>query len=70
MEREGGNDDASRIAYGFKICTSRSPNPKECAVLQKTFQSQREHPSTDENANPMIVIARVLLNLDETVTKE
>jgi hypothetical protein len=68
MEREGGNDDASRIAYGFKICTSRPPSPRECAVLEKTCRSQREHATAE--SDPMVVIARVLLNLDETVTKE
>lgn len=91
--REGGPDDASRIAYAFRLCTSRSPSPKESAELQKLLNSRREHlkkgtlkaadiafssltkatdipgDATPNDIAAWAIVSRVLLNLDETITK-
>ncbi|MEZ5385495.1 MAG: PSD1 and planctomycete cytochrome C domain-containing protein [Prosthecobacter sp.] len=67
MWKEGGTTDAARIAHGFKLCTGRSPTPKESGVLLDMLQ--RHHAKTGE-IDSRTLVARVLLNLDETITKE
>ena len=91
--REGGSDDASRIAHAFRLCTSRAPAEKESAQLLSLLGSRRERLKKGElraadiafsaltkpsdlpaDATPneiaaWAIVARVLLNLDETVTK-
>ncbi|MFN7564686.1 MAG: DUF1553 domain-containing protein, partial [Prosthecobacter sp.] len=61
MEKEGG------IAFGFRLCTNREPTKKELQALEALAKRQ----STRKDAiPPMVAVARVLLNLDETITKE
>ena len=62
MEHSGPNDE-SRIRYAFERCVGRIPQPKETAVLLKVLAGQ----STVE---AWTTVSRVLLNLDETITKE
>lgn len=69
MEKAGAGDDAKAISHGFTLCTSRPPTAKEAALLTDLLQRQRQMKSAEE-ALPMVVVARVLLNLDETITKE
>ncbi len=67
MWKEGGTDDTSRIAYGFKLCTGRAPTPKESSVL---LEMLHRHEQKKSELAPQTLVARVLLNLDETITKE
>ena len=67
MWKEGGATDASRIAYGFKLCTGRAPHSKESSVL---LDMLTRHQSKPGEIAPRTLVARVLLNLDETITKE
>jgi hypothetical protein len=91
--REGGPDDASRIAYAFRLCTSRPPAPQESAALQKLLHSRREQlrngtlkaadlafspfakatdipgDATPNEIAAWAIVSRVLLNLDETITR-
>lgn len=67
MWKEGGGDDASRISYGFKLCTGRAPTAKEGGVLLAMLH---RHEQGKGGLPPRTIIARVLLNLDETITKE
>lgn len=67
MWREGGPNDASRITYGFKLCTGRAPTTKESSVL---LDMLKRHRSKSGEVDPRTLVARVLLNLDETITKE
>jgi hypothetical protein len=67
MWKDGGATDASRIGYGFKICTGRSPTPKESSVMLDMLE---RHRSKRGEIDPRTLVARVLLNLDETITKE
>ncbi|MBB5036263.1 PSD1 and planctomycete cytochrome C domain-containing protein [Prosthecobacter dejongeii] len=69
MEKAGAGDDAKAISHGFTLCTSRPPTVKEAALLTDLLKRQRQIKAADE-APPMVVVARVLLNLDETITKE
>jgi hypothetical protein len=91
--REGGQTDASRLAFAFRLCTSRLPTVDERSALLKLLSSRRDRlkrgelKAGDIAFNPLTkpadippdatpneiaawsIVARVLLNLDETVTK-
>jgi hypothetical protein len=43
-------DDAARLAYGFRLCTSRLPNEKELETLKKLLADQREAYKGDAEA--------------------
>lgn len=54
-----------RIAHGFESATCREPSPKELDDLDDLYAALK-----DENeSEPMTIIASVLLNLDEVLTK-
>jgi hypothetical protein len=40
-------EDARRLAYGFRLCTSRPPTEREQAVLRKLLDDQRAHFKAD-----------------------
>lgn len=67
-EAAKGNDRAA-IAHGFQLCTSRLPSTREETLLLNLLQQQRQNAQAG-SLPPMVTIARVLLNLDETITKE
>jgi hypothetical protein len=58
IQREGGDTDEARARFGFRLCTAREPDAAELAILLRLL--------AQENWN---ALARVLLNLDETITK-
>ncbi|MBI4902699.1 MAG: PSD1 domain-containing protein [Acidobacteria bacterium] len=80
---EGGKDDAQRIQYAFRRCLSRPPSAAERDELQTLlarararYQSGGLKPEemnggeADARLAGWTAVARVLLNLDETITKE
>lgn len=67
MWKEGGGDDAARISHGFQLCIGRQPTAKETAVLVDMLKRHQPKPGDIDSHT---LIARVLLNLDETITKE
>ncbi len=87
---EGGAADSARLAYGFKLVTSRAPIEKEQAILKKTFDDLKSRYVADPEAAKKAItvgeskvpaevpavelaaytmLASLLLNLDESVTK-
>ena len=91
---EGGDSDASRLSYGFRLCTGRRPSATELEVLNGLIAREARR-FADGFANPWLVatgnhekpadlppgatpsqlatytlVSRVMLNLDETITKE
>lgn len=44
------DEDRKRIAYGFRICTSRPPTEKEMEILTKLLNDQRAHFKADIKA--------------------
>ncbi|MBX5494646.1 MAG: DUF1553 domain-containing protein, partial [Bryobacteraceae bacterium] len=64
--KNGGKRDEDRITYAFRRCLARKPNAEELAELTAFLNKQR--PRGEEAA--WTALARVLLNLDETISKE
>ena len=90
MMKEGGNDAASRMTFGFQLVTARLPSVEERQILQRLYQQRLEQFQQDPIAAQAMlsvgdsardtdldlaehaawtVIARLLLNLDETINK-
>jgi len=82
---DGGAGDPERLAYAFRRCVGRLPSDHERKVLLEFLDRQKENlaPAPDRirelsgakgEAAPergaWTALARVLLNLDETITKE
>jgi len=66
-------DDSERIRHAFRLCLSRQPNEREVQRLNELLtrqlaQEQGDEPSRRREA--WKTVARVLLNLDETMTRE
>ena len=83
--KEGGATDVERLAFAFRRCLGRTPSAREQAVLLEFVKKQKERlgaapdrikqlvgakndPTPDQAA--WTAAARVLLNLDETITRE
>ncbi len=77
---EGGADDRSRAAYAFRLCTARWPDPGTLDRLIAALEREREHfranaesaraVAGSEELAAWTLVANVLLNLDETLTRE
>jgi hypothetical protein len=91
--REGGGDNAARLAYAFRRCLGRLPTQPEAEILLgllsrqtarfasgelKAWEFAAENPEQPPELPPGVtaadlagwtVVSRVLLNLDETLTK-
>ncbi|MEZ6143268.1 MAG: DUF1549 and DUF1553 domain-containing protein, partial [Zavarzinella sp.] len=70
-----------KIDYGFQLCLARTPNTRERARLIQFVEEQQAYYETqaaeaqklspgDPTLAPWIMLSRVLLNLDETITRE
>jgi hypothetical protein len=64
--REGPSDDHERIGFAFRLCMGRQPNEREQKTLEHLLQKQHEAKPVDAWTS----VARVLLNLDEFITRE
>jgi cytochrome c553 len=63
---EGPADDAGKIAFAFRVCFCREPTAPEAQRLLTYLEARRK-------ANPATAwaaVARVLMNLDEFITRE
>ena len=83
--KEGGAGDAERLTFAFRRCVGRAPSAKEQTMLLDFVKKQKERlgaapdrikelvgakndPTPEQAA--WTAVARVLLNLDETITRE
>jgi hypothetical protein len=64
--KEGGPDDDKRIEFAFRLCLARDPNLAETELLARLLREESGHNPHDAWTG----IARVLLNLDEFITRE
>lgn len=80
--REGGDPDAARATYGFRLATSRKPTATELDSLLSAYAKDREYfehhkqeaaavsGQSDPELAAWTMFSNVVLNLDETLTKE
>ncbi|MCB1237622.1 MAG: DUF1553 domain-containing protein, partial [Verrucomicrobiae bacterium] len=70
--KEGGRTDAERLDYAWRLALARPPEPDEVATLTTLMDKQRKAaPKAGAGEQAAYTLAaRVLLNLDETFTKE
>ena len=64
--RESNSEDGERIGYAFRLCLGRQPSERERQALERLLQRQGGTKSLDAWTS----VARVLLNLDEFITRE
>jgi hypothetical protein len=67
--REAGPEPEARAVYVFRLATARRPSAAELAPLLRFYRAQAERHAGDDAA-AWTMVASVVLNLDETVTKE
>jgi len=92
--KEGGETDAERVAYAFRLCTARRPTSQEAGVLLNLLAKEDQRIAdgwisalelsglggsaasilptgvTPRRAAAWTAVVRVILNLDETITKD
>jgi len=66
MREQSTADQA--IEYGFRRCFSRKPGAEEKERLKQLFEDERSQGANADQA--LTTVARVLLNLDELITRE
>ena len=65
--KDGPKENSPRLDYAFRLCVARAPSAAEHARLESLLQQQL----TDTQPKAAwTTVARVLLNLDETITRE
>jgi hypothetical protein len=83
---EGGSTDRARLDYAARRVLARVPTAEEAKILlallekerqrfalrvpESTFDPKAFSGAADADAAPWTAVARVLLNLDEAITKE
>ncbi|MDB5313502.1 MAG: Planctomycete cytochrome [Gemmataceae bacterium] len=66
IEKDGPADDSGKVTFAFRVCYARDPSTAETARVLAYLESQRKaNPKTAWSA-----LARVLMNLDEFITRE
>jgi hypothetical protein len=80
--REGGRDDRSRVSYGFRLATGRLPKSGEADAILAWLEQEKQKPADkassaklspsikSSEAPAYVMLANILLNLDEALTKE
>jgi mono/diheme cytochrome c family protein len=64
--REAKPTDAERLRHAFRLCLARPPSAAEANRLRELFAEQGDVPAQEV----WTAVARVLLNLDEFITRE
>lgn len=68
LAAESGDLD-QRLKRGFERCMSRPPEPKELHSLRTLYHDQLDLAAGDPSL-AMVAVARVIMNLDEFITRE
>jgi hypothetical protein len=65
--REGPPGTSERLRFAFRLCLGREPDAQELKQLVDILGRQRD--GSDERP-AWVLVSRVLLNLDEFITRE
>ncbi len=65
--RQGGASDSDRLTFAFRRCLSRRPTQGESSELLSFLEKERQRLP---DFAVWTAVSRILLNLDETITKE
>ncbi|PYI89722.1 MAG: hypothetical protein DME26_00605 [Verrucomicrobia bacterium] len=71
--REAPKNNAAGLEYAFRLCVSRKPAPDEKQRLNELLSAdlrEAEGNEVQKQTEAWTTVARVLLNLDETITRE
>jgi hypothetical protein len=69
--KEGPSGDAARLEYAFRVCLARPPGKEEARRLGGLLKAQLASESGEgAQLAAWTTVGRVLLNLDETITRE
>jgi hypothetical protein len=60
--------DEQRLTQAFRLATARVPKPSEVTSLARLLHAERTVGPNDSDG--WTAVARVLLNLDESITRE
>ena len=66
---DGPADDAGRLAFAFRVVLARAPTSSERGRLSDLLSELRADPAASDR-DAWTTVARVLLNLDESITRE
>jgi mono/diheme cytochrome c family protein len=81
VAREATGDDTAKLIHAFRLCVSRGPSERDLNRLQsflarqqvelkdKAEEAKKLSPGAPDRA-AWVMVARVLLNLDELITRE
>lgn len=70
LEGAGLSDPQSKLEYAFRLCLARRPDAEEKKRLTDLYEEQLAEAGGGAQHEALTVVARVLLNLDETITRE
>jgi len=71
IETESSGDFPARLGFAFSVALNRAPTQKEVSRLASYFDTQATLRQKDPTAiEPWVGVSRILLNLDEFITRE
>lgn len=68
--KEAPAEDPARLRHGFELAVQRTPRPRETERLLRFVRQQRDSMPEANDTAVWTSVARVLLNLDEFMTRE
>jgi hypothetical protein len=68
MLKEAPADDAQRLRYGWQLTMSREPRADETDRMLRFIRTRRD--SKDDEPAVWTAVSRVLLNIDEFLTRQ
>ncbi len=60
IEKDGPADDAGKVRFAYRVCFAREPSSAEAERVLAYYEAQKS----------WVAVARVLMNLDEFITRE
>jgi hypothetical protein len=70
VAEHGSKSEGERLEYAFRLCVARKPDDVEKNRLRALLQQYRATSDEPKQTEAWTTVARVLLNLDEMVTRE